>query len=174
MTTEEATTYQTWNFGRLDDSFPVGPWTGEPDKVQWVDPATDLDCLILRNRLGALCGYVGVPPQHPWHGNDYDDARAADGDWPNVHGGLTYADKCREDAGDDAICHVPATGRETDVWWLGFDCAHAGDLSPYDAKRKLDPTYPSYDFDLGDVYRPIDYVKAECANLARQAKAVAS
>lgn len=39
-----------------------GPWDGEPDKMQWTDPATGLDCLIVRNTLGALCGYVGVTP----------------------------------------------------------------------------------------------------------------
>ena len=40
-----------------------GEWTDEPDKLQWVDEATGFDCLIVRNSLGALCGYVGVSPR---------------------------------------------------------------------------------------------------------------
>lgn len=48
-----------------------GPWQNEPDKVVWVDPLTDLDCMIIRNQSGVLCGYVGVPEAHPWHGIHY-------------------------------------------------------------------------------------------------------
>src|SRR5437868_4216905 len=33
-----------------------GPWWDEPDKVQWIDPATDLDCLAVRGPFGAWCG----------------------------------------------------------------------------------------------------------------------
>lgn len=47
-----------------------GPWQDEPDKIQYVDEATGLPCLIVRNgkEIGALCGYVGVLPGHPLHG----------------------------------------------------------------------------------------------------------
>lgn len=48
-----------------------GPWDDEPDKVQWVDEVAGLDCLIVRNRGGALCGYVGVPGGHPLFGVGY-------------------------------------------------------------------------------------------------------
>ena len=73
--------------------WPHGPWTDEPDKVQWIDEATGLDCLIVRNGSGALCGYVGVAPEHPLHGVDYDDDACPRFD---VHGGLTFADSCTE------------------------------------------------------------------------------
>lgn len=104
-----------------------GPWVGEPDKMQWQDPATGLPCLIVRNSecTGALCGYVGVPPGHPLHGKSYNDVEVS------VHGGLTFADKCRPEADDGGICHVADPGEPDDVWWLGFDCAHAMDLSPH-------------------------------------------
>ena len=102
-----------------------GPWMTEPDKAVWVDSATGLDCMIHRNPVGALCGYVGVGPDHPWHGVHYNDIDV------DVHGGLTFSAACTEEATeDDGICHVPEPGRPHDVWWLGFDCAHAMDRMP--------------------------------------------
>ncbi|MGE5512362.1 MAG: hypothetical protein ACM31O_14035 [Bacteroidota bacterium] len=65
-----------------------GPWMSEPDKRQWVDKATGLPCLIVRNSLGALCGYVGVSKSHPAYGKDYFDVDV------RVHGGLTFARQC--------------------------------------------------------------------------------
>lgn len=53
--------------------------------------------------LGVLCGYVRVGSSLP---DDYQNL--------NVHGGITFAGKF-SDGGD---------------YWLGFDCAHAGDFIP--------------------------------------------
>lgn len=149
---------QTWTFPERPTA--PGPWQDEPDKIQWIDPATDLDCLISRGPSGALCGYVGVPPGHPWHGMDYDRIDV------DVHGGLTYADACDEGG---HICHVPAPGRPKDVWWLGFDCAHAFDLCPrYEDLYKDRPWLsPVCTTPLG-VYRDVAYVRAEVTGLARQ------
>jgi hypothetical protein len=98
--------------------WPPGPWDQEPDRVEWRHAA--LPCLIVRSRTtGALCGYVGLPPGHPHHGAAYEDVDVF------VHGGLTYSNAC---AG--GICHLPQPGEPADVWWLGFDCAHADDLMP--------------------------------------------
>ena len=136
---------------------PPGPWDDEPDKVQWVDEVTDYDCLAVRNPLGAWCGYVGLPPGHPWHGRGYSDIE----DVIRVHGGLTFASSCNEEAPEGhGICHVPFPGRPDDVWWLGFDCAHAGDRIPCMEDFSV-PGWP-------DVYRDLEYVRAECAFLARQ------
>jgi hypothetical protein len=55
------------------EDFPAGPWMGEPDKKQWPDPATKLPCLIVRNAMGALCGYVGVTEGHPLYGKKYGE-----------------------------------------------------------------------------------------------------
>ena len=36
-----------------------------------------------------------------------------------------------EDAPEKSgICHIPDQGEPDDVWWLGFDCLHGGDLAP--------------------------------------------
>lgn len=128
--------------------WPTGPWTTEPDRVEWrLDKYPNLVLLIVRvPSHGALCGYVGVPPSHPWHGADYDTLDV------DVHGGLTYGNKCR-----GRICHEPEPGETEDVFWLGFDCAHAGDLCP-----GIGNVYE-------DVYCDIAYVTAEVEKLAEQA-----
>src|SRR6476646_948456 len=95
-----------------------GPWQSEPDRVEFVHAG--FACLLLRNpRIGQLCGYVGVPREHPAYGRDYNGVDV------EVHGGLTYANKCQ-----GYVCHVPADGMPEDVWWLGFDAGHAWDLTP--------------------------------------------
>lgn len=86
--------------------WPAGPWDAEPDKAQWVDPATNLDCLIVRNPGGAWCGYVGIAEGHPWFGIEYSGCTQSPcgQDWcehspesrVRVHGGLTFSDFCHE------------------------------------------------------------------------------
>lgn len=129
-----------------------GPWIDEPDKVQWIDEETGLDCLIVRNQIGGLCGYVGVPPEHPFHGTDYEHVEVY------VHGGLTYAASCQSGDESTNVCHIPEVGRPDNVWWFGFDCAHAFDFAP-------GAHFPPM---RDEVYRDIGYVKAEIRSLAVQ------
>lgn len=125
--------------------WPSGAWDGEPDKLLWKHKG--FDCMVVRNGLGALCGYVGVQEGHPWFGQDYDNVKA------DAHGGLTYSDFCQ-----GHICHP---GPEK-TYWLGFDCAHSGDQVPgvmkYDGFSRRD-----------DQYRDLAYVKQEVNRLAEQA-----
>lgn len=135
-------------------------------------------------RLGHLCGYIAVPPAHPWFGKSYDDIDV------DVHGGLTFehasvfahpAEMARleekanaADAmfGDHyrrlATAEKEKAGEEddyphalgTEAWWYGFDCAHSGDLSP------------GMGHSFGhEVYRDRDYVFVEIERLASQAAA---
>lgn len=63
------------------------------------------------------------------------------------------------------ICHAPAPGESDNVWWFGFDCAHAGDLSPaYDK---------GHAFRSESTYRDIQYVRDEVTSLAQQLGSVA-
>jgi len=142
-----------------------GAWQDEPDKVQWIDEATDLDCMIKRNaHLGNWCGYVAVPPGHPWHGLPCDDVDAD----VEVHGGLTYGSACQEDVPEaEGICHVPAPGRAADVWWFGFDCGHFMDLMPGLIARERQMGFPVPPA-LLLAYRDVAYVRAECSALAAQ------
>jgi hypothetical protein len=142
-------------------SWPRGPWDVEPDKIQWPDAATGLPCLAVRiGRFGNWCGYVGVAPSHPLHGVDYSDLNF------DVHGGLTFSDACRPGEEERGICHVPDEGEPADVWWFGFDCAHAFDLLPlqesFFGRIGMPSPLP------GDKYRDLAYVKTQCAALAAQ------
>ncbi|HWC37767.1 MAG TPA: hypothetical protein VG476_04520 [Acidimicrobiales bacterium] len=127
--------------------WPDGPWMHEPDRTQW-RTESGLPGLIVRSYYsGALCGYVAVAPGHPAYECHYDAVPA------EVHGGLTYSDHCRP-----PICHIPEPGEPDDVWWLGFDCAHAYDFIPKEAavlQRE------AHDWDLA-------YVKSQVEDLAWQ------
>lgn len=165
-----------------------GPWDDEPDKLQWTDEATGLPCLVKRNHLGALCGYVGVPEGHPAFEMGYDAVHDLFPNWDEegaleVHGGITYAAHCQEGPEEHTICHIPDPGQPDHVFWLGFDTAHSGDLVPamtaYAYEQQFGPdnelvkltkkhenerpkSWPQ------DTYKNIDYVRAETRNLARQ------
>lgn len=161
-------TEQAWTNDKIDRSeWGAGPWDGEPDKVQWKDDATGLDCLAVRHpRSGHWCGYVGVPPGHKLHGKGYDDVNVG------VHGGLTFAEECQEaDAPCRGICHVATPGEPDKLWWLGFDCAHRDDASPQDYFYARTRGYP-FTLHARQVYRDLGYVKSECATLAAQIAAL--
>lgn len=136
-----------------------GEWQDEPDKKQWLDAATGLPCLIVRNDGGALCGYVGVPIGHPLYEKDYNDADV------EVHGGLTFANHCSPNADESKhICHK--TDGDDHVWWLGFDCAHCYDLSPAYEKWNRENGFSASDRS----YRNFSYVTREVTSLAAQLK----
>jgi hypothetical protein len=117
---------------------------------------------VTHNRLAYRCGYVRIPPGHPWHGLHYDheDLRTYDDEYVDVHGGLTFSEA-------DTHC---GKGGPDDAWWLGFDCAHAGDAA--------DPELPCYDprYNLPmprfDTVRTTEYVTGQCLLLAKQAAEV--
>lgn len=143
-----------WN--TIDKSgWPPGPWKSKPDKKQWLDEATGYPCLIKRNPLGALCGYVGIPFNHPRYHQDWHDFAAY------VHGGITFADHCQEGPQEETICHIPDPNEPDNVWWLGFDCAHAGDKCPAPIGMGMF---------LRGTYRDLSYVESECRSLAKQLK----
>ena len=163
-----------------------GPWNDEADKVAWVDEETGLGCIMLRQKDGTISGYVSVGPEHPMFGYEADAVPV--GVSTSVHGGITYGKACevnrfaREAWGKPrkeryTVCHttyvrtvqdyrtVQTTKDEfhEDLWWLGFDTAHPGDLVPnarYGEGRK------------GDVYRDQSFVYSNCVELARKLKSL--
>ena len=148
------------------DGWAAGPWDDEPDKLQWTDAETGLPCLIVRNQSGALCGYAGVAPGHVFYDVDYGEFD----DRLTVHGGVTYTDRCTDEATEaGGVCHVVEPGEESDVWWVGFDCAHGLDVVPAFVKLYEDMGLTGF---RGATYKTVDYVKAECASLAKQLAAV--
>lgn len=97
---------------------------------------------IHHNAIAYRCGYVLIPPGHPWCYKGYDDIDA------DIHGGLTYAQN------------------EADGYVIGFDCAHSGDAPD----PKL-PGYKDYMTEFHDhgTIRSQDYVRSECISLCEQA-----
>ena len=126
-----------------------GPWVDEPDRVEFRHAG--LPCLITRHPdLGTLCGYVAVPPSHPWHGKGNPPVR--------VHGGCNYANECAH-----RICHVPEPGEPANVWWFGFDCGHAFDLAPMWARANFAKMFGNK-----VIYRDFVYMEGQVRSLAEQ------
>jgi hypothetical protein len=153
-------------------SWGPGPWDGEPDKAYWIDEATGFPCLAVRPMpsIGSWCGYVAVPPGHPLHGKDYSTIPDID-----VHGGLTFSSFCQEDGPvESRVCHTPEPGQPANVWWLGWDCAHASDVSP-GLNALLQTLTWLTEQPVSDglmAYRTLDYVRGECTRLGAQLKAL--
>ena len=131
--------------------WPKGPWDDEPDEIVWLDDGDPIiACAMVRNSHGSWCGYVGVPPTHPWHGKNDHNIEA------DVHGGLTFA--------DDGIGVQPGLIWDEGAWWVGFDCAHAWDACPGLLRYRSGPS------DLKEVYRDVVFVRAEVIKLVQQAR----
>lgn len=139
---------------------PPGPWHDEPDHVDFEHAGHA--CILHRGPAGAWCGYVAVPPGHPWHGRDFNWDNGVDAD---VHGGLTYAARCQ-----GSICHVAKPGDPDDVWWLGFDCNHHGDLD-LQKVTESNGRESVYDGYFWLTYRTVEYARRETEQLAEQARA---
>lgn len=146
----------------MGKDLPPGPWHTEADHDDFRSPE-GLPCILHRASLGAWCGYVGVPPGHPWHGKEYGDITDP---YPEVHGGLTYAAPCQ-----GPLCHVPQPGESDDVWWLGFDCNHSGDLSLYDI---ADGRADRFNGMWLESYKTAEYARGETLKLAEQAASAAT
>jgi len=115
--------------------------------------------------MGALCGYVGVPPSHPFYKKGYDDCDV------DVHGGLTFANFCHPSADEShGICHTPENGREAHVWWLGFDCGHYDDYMPAleaETKQAINRALSAFGQEKS-TYRNFKWVKKQVEKLAQQ------
>lgn len=116
--------------------------TGEHEGFQW---------LVLHNTMGYRWGFICVPKGHPWYGVDYKNIHL------DVHGGLTF---CAFDEPSDPRA-------SSDAYWLGFDCAHAGDAQDLSLPWKVVMDHP------GDTIRTQEYVESECRSLCEQAKIAA-
>lgn len=127
-----------------------GQWQCEADYYYWIDEKTALDCLIVRNTFGCLCGYVGLPDSHKFHGRHYNEIEEELG-YSNAHGGLTYSESC-----DGVICHQHDGDGVT--WWVGFDTSHSEDLMP---------NYDGFTFDASNqTYKNVEFVVKEVEKLA--------
>lgn len=120
-----------------DDEFPPfsewgdGPWKAEGnDSVSvsgWQTIHLGLQCQVIRNQLGAWCGYVRLPDTHPWTSLDALE------DIPvTVHGGVSFIGTPEFDDSGRGI-------------WIGFDCGHFDDYVPglEASMKKISPGHKS-------------------------------
>lgn len=139
-----------------------GPWTDEQDFMFWVDSYTNLPCMVIRHpSLGHLCGYVGIEKTNSLFGKHYDEiSRLINYD---AHGGLTFGGDFRFNRTVNImISDMPDKYREIvkAFWWVGFDCAHSGDLVP----GMILPAVLKRE----DTYRDFAFVIDECTTLAAE------
>lgn len=141
--------------------------TRRPESLLAKGVHAGLEWEVTKNEhLGFRCGYVRIPPGHPWHGKDYSDEAL----WAvDVHGGLTFA-------APDTHC---GKGGDDDAWWLGFDCGHVGDAKD---RALLDSEAIAMEIEMEragvslrghGVIRSTEYVASECQRLAEQAVSAA-
>lgn len=129
----------------IKEAWGPGPWQHEPDELDWRDDRTGLNCMIRRGYGGQWNGYVAVPPGHPLFGKSRNEVNIY------AHGGLTFSDGATLDG----------------EWMFGFECGHiaAGDLVPIFTQ---DEDLSAIMSDRRCTYRDFDFVRKECADLARQ------
>lgn len=90
----------------------LDPWNDEPDTYDFTHMG--YECNAVRNFIGVWCGFVRLPISHPWCNMPYEEIPV------NVHGGLSFS-------GHREGSHQ---GIDSDFFWVGFDCARAGDYVP--------------------------------------------
>lgn len=121
-----------------------GPWQNEPDLKEWMH--NGIKCLARRHPTsGHWCGYIALLPNHPWAKVErYYDINA------DVHGDITYKEM-----------EHPDTGADSQDYWFGFDCAHAGDYIP--------ALYHNFRTAEKETYKTLEYVESQTNALADQA-----
>lgn len=102
--------------------WPPGPWDSEPDRVgPFVHEG--LICFLRRHRWGYWCGYVGVPPDHPFHGWDTDDFQSLPVTMLEDEREITYTGTARNLWPSDEPLLIGS-------YFIGFSCGDAYDLTP--------------------------------------------
>lgn len=138
-----------------DPNFNISkkPWETEPDFLEFIDESTGYRCFIQRHpELKHLCGYVELPKEHKLYGKDNMDNEEIFNEI-DVHGGVTYTNEIRFKQQNYTIDYV-----------VGFDCAHAGDYSPFFLPWGMNKII------WNDTYKDIEYVTNECKKLAKKLK----
>ena len=128
---------QTIDYSLIDRAarkWPSGPWDGEPDKVTWLDAATGLPCLALRDpHFGHWCGYTALTRDHPMYGKDWDAFGGV-----KVHGSVTFASPCSPEGPRAQQVSELTAGGSSPVWWVGFHCSGVADTAPALLTRFMD------------------------------------
>ena len=120
----------------------------------------DFKWCVLFQSFGYRTAYVLVPTWHKVFEVDYNDIDI------KCHGGLTYSSHKLLD-------------KDFFGWWIGFDCAHAGDAMDVETQRKYfsndkqDPylsmlSYMADDYSSYGSVKNLDFCISECKNIIDQ------
>ena len=120
----------------------------------------DYKCCVLFQALGYRCGYVLVPYWHSQYEKNFDDIPI------RCHGGLTYSSH-------------DLMGQTSPSWWIGFDCAHTGDMPDRESQMKYfgdneqDDFFNMLNFMSGNdtgfgTVKNLDFCIEECKNIVDQ------
>lgn len=136
-----------------------GPWDDElEDRLYWVDPKTNLDCLAMRNEIGEWCGYVGVPRSSKYYGEDKNGTLLLG---ISACGEVTYANSS---SGDKYRIRSFLKGRPEIVWWIGFD---TGGISS-DCPARDPVAEKRMGVDWKPIYRDLNYMRPRITELAEE------
>jgi len=113
------------------------------------------------------CGYVGVLSAHPLYGIDYSSYSDEVNDLLHPHGGVTWVG--HNPIGVD-IADVPGSSSQIkrlyeNLWFIGFDCAHSGDLIPGMMTNKMLDIMGSFSLQGTNVYRDYNYLSSQVTKL---------
>ncbi len=127
-----------------------------------------LRCKVVQTSMGHHCGYVAVPPSHPWHGLHYSAKVSVPQSVIEREIGendvCIISLICQSEPVKAEACPIDlaisihggmtyaAKDHSDDHWWFGFDCAHYGD-----GRREGD-----------DGWKDEAFAAAECRRLADQ------
>jgi len=139
---------------------------GKDYKIEIEFEHKGLKCVVVAQKAGHRCGYVGVPKDNKFYGKDvfnlydWEEEKGVELD---VHGGVTFSEGGKE-------TKYPIEAKDT--WWLGFDTAHACDKKDFGIIKELNPeNYEFYKEHFGSEFgevRTLEYCKEECIELAEQ------
>ena len=158
------------------------PWETEPNFKKW--NAYGYRCVIMRHpEIGHLCGYVGIPKNHPLYGVHYGEESPALA--------ARFKERLNEPIGENAPIvaimlgepkatpelsfnnvhcgitwsadRLPGKKIKSRRWWYGFDCAHHNDICPYLAR---------FQSITEATYKDMAYVKNITENLAFQLREI--
>jgi hypothetical protein len=150
-----------------------GEWVEEPDII--IFNYKGFDCKVIRVAAkeifseelsvfgGHFCGYIKIPPEHPFYHKSFDDVDL------DIYGGLTI----------NAIS-------QDDEHWIAFDCCNCNDVVPSEKIKKFiieiySEFYKSHKMILADIsdklknspclfptYKNLKFCIEECKHVIEQ------
>lgn len=121
-------------------------------------------CVVIFQLLGYRCGYVGLPKEHKYYGEDLSASEPI----TNIccNGGITYS------------ADYLVGQKDKDTWWIGFDCGHYWDGLDLDTSLNYftDQKHREYLLDLqkrdfgrnGFIPKDLKFVIDECKHIVDQ------